>query len=103
MHTTVSASLERNEDGRLRVHAIAVQIEPVVDEAQHARMRRCLELFEDFCVVTQSVRGGIEVDVTVEPTREPRRPAEHATVGGEHAVAHARDRADRRRTRRPVA
>jgi hypothetical protein len=30
-------------------------------------MRRCLELFEDFCVVTQSVRSGIAVDVSVEP------------------------------------
>jgi hypothetical protein len=30
-------------------------------------MQRCLELFEEFCVVTQSVRAGIEVDVVVEP------------------------------------
>jgi len=30
-------------------------------------MQRCLELFEDFCVVTQSVRAGIAVDVAVEP------------------------------------
>jgi hypothetical protein len=30
-------------------------------------MRRCLELFEDFCTVTQSVRGGIDVQVQVEP------------------------------------
>lgn len=52
-----------------------MRIEPVVDEAQHARMRRCLELFEDFCVVTQSVRNGIEVDVTVEPTGVPRVPS----------------------------
>lgn len=67
MRTTVSASLSRNEAGRLRVRGIQVHITPVVDASEHARMRRCLELFEDFCVVTQSVRGGIEVDVAVEP------------------------------------
>lgn len=33
-------------------------------------MRRCLELFEGFCVVTQSVRRGIDVDVAVEPVSE---------------------------------
>ena len=67
MQTTVEASLERNEAGRLRVKAVRVRIEPVVDESQRARMQRCVELFEDFCVVTQSVREGIDVDVAVEP------------------------------------
>lgn len=67
MRTTVEASLERNEAGRLRVKAVRVRIEPVVDDSQRARMQRCLELFEDFCVVTQSVRQGIDVDVAVAP------------------------------------
>ena len=47
-----------------------LQVTPVVDAAEHVRMRRCLELFEDFCVDTQSVRNGIEVDVAVEPVAE---------------------------------
>jgi uncharacterized OsmC-like protein len=67
MHTSVSASLARNDSGRLRLGGIRVRIVPVVDAAEQGRMRRCLELFEDFCVVTQSVRNGIEVDVAVEP------------------------------------
>jgi uncharacterized OsmC-like protein len=67
MRTTVSASLYRNEAGRVRLGGIEVRIVPVVDAAEHGRMRRCLELFEDFCVVTQSVRSGIAVDVSVEP------------------------------------
>ncbi len=67
MRTTVSGSLGRNEAGRLRIDGINVRIEPVVDESERPRMRRCLELFEDFCVVTQSVRQGIEVDVAVTP------------------------------------
>jgi hypothetical protein len=33
---------------------------------------RCPELFEDFCVVTQSVRSGMNVEVAVEPTAGER-------------------------------
>lgn len=72
LHTTVSAKLARNDAGRLRIDGIRVRIEPVVDASEQSRMRRCLELFEDFCVVTQSVRGGIDVDVEVEPVSERR-------------------------------
>ena len=28
-------------------------------------MTRCLELFEDFCVVSAAVRDGIDIDVSV--------------------------------------
>ena len=67
MHTTVSATMERDEADRLRVTNFDVRLHPVVEESDQPRMRRCMELFEDFCVVTQSVRAGIEVGVTVEP------------------------------------
>ncbi len=67
MHTTVTGRLSRNEAGRLRVGEVAVRIEPVVAEEDVPRMRRCLEIFEDFCVVTQSVRSGVDVSVAVEP------------------------------------
>lgn len=67
MHTTVRGELNRNDEGHLRVTGISVQIEPTVPAADQARMRRCLELFEDFCVVTESVRQGIDVEVAVAP------------------------------------
>ncbi|NIP34235.1 MAG: OsmC family protein [Thermoplasmata archaeon] len=57
--------LTRNERGRLRL--AAVRIEPLVrmpaDET--AKLKRCLGIFEDFCIVTESVRKGIPVDVQV--------------------------------------
>jgi organic hydroperoxide reductase OsmC/OhrA len=67
MRTSASASLVRDERGRLRVGTIRVKIQPEVDSADISRIGRCLELFEDYCVVTQSVRSGLDVSVEVEP------------------------------------
>lgn len=67
VRTTVRGSLERNERGRLRVAALHVRLEAMVPVEQHDRVPRCLELFEDFCVVTASVRKGLPVTVDVEP------------------------------------
>jgi uncharacterized OsmC-like protein len=57
--------LTRNERGRLRLTRI--RIEPVVDapEGDIKKLERCLGMFEDFCIVTESVRNGIPVDINV--------------------------------------
>ncbi len=65
LETTVHGTLQRNERGRLRVSSLSARLELTVPAAQHERVPRCLELFEDFCVVTASVRGSIAVDVNV--------------------------------------
>jgi hypothetical protein len=57
----------RDERGRLRVGAVDVQIQPETAPADAGRIGRCLELFEDYCVVTQSVRTGLPVTVEVKP------------------------------------
>lgn len=67
LHSHVDGEVMRNERGRLRVSRIRVRLEPVVATEDQPRMARCLEVFEDFCVVTASVRQGVEVDVVVEP------------------------------------
>jgi organic hydroperoxide reductase OsmC/OhrA len=66
MHTTVEGTLVRNERGRLRIGAIRVKLAPDVAPEQRDRVSRCLGLFEDFCIVTESVRQGVRVDVEVE-------------------------------------
>ena len=63
----VSTSMVRDPDGRLRIGGMSVQLAPTVSPEVHEKMGRCLELFERFCTVTQSVRRGIEVTVAVEP------------------------------------
>ena len=65
LHTEVEVALARNEKGRLRIGKIEVTIEPRLRAGDEERARRCRELFEDYCVVTQSVRNGIDVSVNV--------------------------------------
>ena len=65
LQTTVETTLRRNEKGRLRIAGMKVRIHPSLGQEDVPKMRRCLEVFEDFCIVTQSVRQGIKVDVEV--------------------------------------
>jgi uncharacterized OsmC-like protein len=67
LRATVEGTMERNEAGRFRIAGLEVTIVPVVEGEPTKRYDRCLEIFEDFCIVTQSVRDGIDVDVRVEP------------------------------------
>lgn len=65
METTVKTNIARNEEGRLRVQSIEAQIRLDVDEKDKPRLSRCLEIFENYCTVTASVRKGIEIKVNV--------------------------------------
>jgi organic hydroperoxide reductase OsmC/OhrA len=69
-------AFKRNESGRLRIGSVDVRLRPEVQGAPGGRGERCLELFEDFCVVTESVRRGIDVSVTVEPSWSPGHHSE---------------------------
>jgi uncharacterized OsmC-like protein len=65
LKTAVSTSVERNERGRLRIAETSVHIHLALGDEDRDRVARCMELFEDYCIVTQSVRRGLDVDVTV--------------------------------------
>ncbi|HSA56528.1 MAG TPA: OsmC family protein [Gemmatimonadaceae bacterium] len=67
LHTTVRGTLKRNERGRLRVGGIFVRLEPLIPQEQHERVARCLPVFEDFCIVTASIRPAVSVEVEVRP------------------------------------
>jgi len=62
---SVTGTIER-VDGRLRVTGLEATIRPEVDSADEQKLEKCKEIFEDYCVVTQSIRNGIDVDVEVE-------------------------------------
>lgn len=66
LRATVEGALVRNERGRFRIGAIRVKLAPDVAREDRDRMGRCLDVFEDYCVVTESVRQGIPVAVEVD-------------------------------------
>ncbi len=72
----VDVTTARNERGRLRVCGLQVRLRPVVAPGQEGRVERCLGLFEDFCVVTEAVRSGIDVEVTVDGLPGPAASTE---------------------------
>lgn len=70
LKAVVRARVARNEKGRTRISGIEVELTPGVADADFTRLARCSELFEDFCVVTASVRQGIPVAVMVKKPGE---------------------------------
>lgn len=62
----VTGSVVRNDQGRFRIPDLGVRLDLELPPDQRQRAKRCLEIFEDFCLVTQSVRAGIDVSVNVE-------------------------------------
>jgi organic hydroperoxide reductase OsmC/OhrA len=65
LRAMAAARLEKNERGRLRIAGIDVVLSLAESVGEMPYQERCLEQFEDFCIVTESVRRGIPVTVTV--------------------------------------
>lgn len=74
VRTTVKTQLSRNERGRLRVSKIEVEIDPHISEDLNRKASGCYATFEDFCVVTESVRQGINVAVSVKGADQVSSP-----------------------------
>lgn len=65
LETTVKANVERNKEGLMRIEKLEVQIRLNVNKEDKTRVSRCLNIFENYCTVTQSVRKGIDVIVNI--------------------------------------
>lgn len=65
LRTTATATVARNEQNRLRIASMSVEIHLGVAKDAITMLERILAQFEDFCVVTQSVRSAIPIEVRV--------------------------------------
>ena len=63
--TEATCTMIRNDKKRLRIGRLDVRITAGDELLQSKKLDRCMTLFEDFCVVTASIRDGIAVGVEV--------------------------------------
>ncbi|MFI5340232.1 MAG: OsmC family protein [Candidatus Methylomirabilales bacterium] len=68
LEAEVLTEFTRNEAGRLRIGGMKVRLLPKWTEETATKAQRCLQIFEDFCVVTQAIRRGVPVEVRVDGT-----------------------------------
>lgn len=61
----VVVDLTRNQARQLRIPRVQVTVRPTVIDSDE--LAACLADFQEYCVVTQSVREGIDIQVDVEP------------------------------------
>jgi uncharacterized OsmC-like protein len=65
VRTEVIPTTARNEEGRWRIHHLDVRIHITVSEEESKRFQRCIDIFENYCIVTSSVRQGIPVNIEI--------------------------------------
>lgn len=78
----VRGTLGRNADERTRVQHIDVDLHLPDAAEDYEQFERILQQFENFCVVTESVRSGIEIAVQVRDSSGEVRHASVNKVGG---------------------
>jgi uncharacterized OsmC-like protein len=65
LSATATTTLVKDDRGLHRVRGVHVAIRLGTAPEDAARVGRCLELYEDYCTITQSVRRGVPVEVDV--------------------------------------
>jgi uncharacterized OsmC-like protein len=66
--TSVEGKMRRNEKGRWRITEVNVEITPEIDlEKYLSQYERCFALFEDLCIVSQSIEEGVPINVEIKP------------------------------------
>jgi len=66
LEAEVLTEFTRNEAGRLQIGGMKVRLLPHWTDETAAKAQRCLQIYEDFCVVTQAVRHGVPIEVQVD-------------------------------------
>lgn len=65
MKANIEGVVARNEEGRWRIRELNVELTPEIDGEGEKQLERCIGIFEQFCVASQSIRQGIPINVKV--------------------------------------
>ena len=63
--TTVTTHTSRDDNKRIRINDSHVSIALDLADEDQNRLSRCTNLFEDYCIVSQSIRQGIDISVDI--------------------------------------
>lgn len=66
IQASVDGAIKRNEEGRWRISKIEVNIDIDIEAGYENQIKRCLDIFEEYCIASQSIKDGIPVEVEVE-------------------------------------
>ena len=66
LRAEVTTQSSRNEEGRWRISHVRVKLHVGIKEGDAKRLQRCIDIFENYCVVTSSVRQGIPIEVIID-------------------------------------
>jgi len=66
LRTEATCIMVRTENKRLRIGGLEIKLIINDELADAKRFDRCKDLFEDFCIVSASIRKGIPIKVSVE-------------------------------------
>jgi organic hydroperoxide reductase OsmC/OhrA len=64
MITTASGTMKRNKDGRWRISEVFIKIN-ISSEKEASPFDRCIDIFKDYCIISESVKNGIPIKVEV--------------------------------------
>ena len=65
-HAEAEVIAGRNEEGRLRIQEIKVNLYPKFSDPEaKSRLEECKKIFEKFCTVSASVREGIQITTNI--------------------------------------
>jgi len=65
LKTTVKLKRERNKEGFWRISELDVTLEPVISDNIDNKFQRCKDIYEDYCIVSQSVKKGIPLKINL--------------------------------------
>jgi len=58
---------KKNEKGFWRLKKINIKLTPKIDNPEmRKRVEQCIEVFEQFCFISESLRNGIDLEVKIE-------------------------------------
>ncbi|MFX0139609.1 MAG: OsmC family protein, partial [Candidatus Hodarchaeota archaeon] len=64
---TAEVTISRNDKGFWRVKKINIDLNPMVDDIKmHKRADQCKKFFEQYCIISESLRKGFEVNVNLD-------------------------------------